>query len=81
MNRIFVSDEVIQKSSPRLFKEKIMKSRAIAMLAMVALLVSGVVLAEKADKKINVKKAKCPISGKPAKILQASLQHMYSYPW
>jgi len=49
-----------------------MKSRAIAMLAMVALLASGVVLAEKADKKINVKKAKCPISGKPAKDVDGS---------
>ena len=49
-----------------------MKSRAIAMLAMVALLAGGVVLAEKADKKINIKKAKCPISGKPAKDVDGS---------
>ena len=39
---------------------------------MVALLVSGVVLAEKADKKVSAKGAKCPISGKPAKDVDGS---------
>ena len=37
-----------------------MKNRAIAMLAVVALLVTGVVVAEKADsKKVNLKGIKC----------------------
>ena len=50
-----------------------MKNRAIAMLAVVALLVTGVVVAEKADsKKVNLKGAKCPVSGKPAKDIDGS---------
>ena len=45
-----------------------MKNRAIAMLAVVAFLVTGVVVAEKADsKKVNLTGMKWMVSGKPAK--------------
>ena len=47
-----------------------MKARGIALLAMVALLVAGVAVAEK--KEVNLKGAKCPISGKPAKNIDGS---------
>ena len=50
-----------------------MKTRGIALLAMVALLVAGVAFAEKAEKKeVNLKGVKCPVSGNAAKNIDGS---------